>query len=84
MMMKKLRKYLAVLALASASVGAFAFSPQRPNPNLILYGNQNGAWVPVSGSYQCLVKPDICVAQFENNDPQSGRMIYSETGRFVK
>ncbi|EMR00916.1 DUF6520 family protein [Cesiribacter andamanensis] len=80
--MKKIKNYLAVMAFAAASLGAFAFSPQQsPDPNKILYGNQNGNWIVLQSgqSFRCVTAPIICVAQFENDDPTQP-MTYSRTG----
>lgn len=83
--MNKIKNYLGVLAFATASLGALAFSPAAPDANRTLFANQNGTWVQLEEGeqYRCIVKPITCVAQFENDDP-SKRMIYSEKGQFTQ
>ena len=83
--MNKTKNYLGALALATASLGALAFSPASPNANLTLFANQNGSWVALNSGaqYRCITAADICVAQFEDNDP-SKQMVYSEQGRFSR
>ena len=83
MIMKKFKNSLAAFAFATASLGAFAFSPQGADANLTLFANQNGSWVPTSGAYRCIAAAQVCVAQFENNQP-GGKMVYSESGRYTK
>ncbi|WP_017733381.1 DUF6520 family protein [Nafulsella turpanensis] len=83
-MMKNLKNKLAALAFATAALGAFAFSPAKADQNLKLFGNLNGQWVEVTGSYRCLASSEICVARFENNDPQHGQMVESSRGRFIQ
>lgn len=81
--MRKIKNYLGAIALATAALGAFAFSPQNPDPNQTLFANQNGTWVPLEEGeqYRCATAPTICVAQFEDDD-SSKQMTYSEQGRF--
>ena len=82
--MNNLKNKLAALAFATAALGAFAFSPAKADQNLKLFGNLNGQWVEVTGSYRCIVKPIVCVAQFDNNDPHTGNMVYSKEGQFIQ
>ena len=82
--MNNLKNKLAALAFATAALGAFAFSPAKADESLKLFGNLNGQWVEVSGSYRCIKSETICVAQFENNDPQNGTMLSSKPGQFIR
>jgi hypothetical protein len=81
--MIKFKNYLAAIALATASLGAFAFSPQSPDHRLQLFANQNGNWVPLAQGEDptCIRSSEICVAQFKNDDP-TGQMVYSKEGTY--
>ncbi|WP_224995049.1 DUF6520 family protein [Cesiribacter sp. SM1] len=82
--MNKFKNYLAVMALATASLGAFAFEAQNPDPNKTLFANQGGTWIELEEGvqYRCESASSICVAQFQNDVPGQ-QMTYSREGRFT-
>jgi hypothetical protein len=81
--MNKLKSYLAVMAFASASLGAFAFQAPNPDPDKALFANENGTWTELQEGeqYRCAAASSLCVAQFQNDDPGQ-QMTYSRTGKF--
>jgi hypothetical protein len=81
--MHKFKNYLAVMAFTAASLGAFAFSPQGPDPDKALFANQNGNWEALDENeqYRCESASTLCVAQFQNDVPGQ-QMTYSKTGSF--
>ncbi len=81
--MHKFKNYLAVMAFTAASLGAFAFSPQGPDPDKILFANEGGTWTELEEGeqYRCEIASSLCVAQFLNDVPGQ-QMTYSRTGSF--
>lgn len=86
--MKKFRKYLPAIALAFAALGAFAFNEKEDDSQRMLFGKLvdqqgNTQWVQATPGYNCERLADICVAEFDNNDPATGQIVYQEEGRFI-
>lgn len=84
--MKLLKNNLTVIAFVVAVFSAFAFSSldPEPNPDLMIFGQlADGSWVEAEANPICDDSDNICLAQFENDDPEFGDRVYEKSGDYI-